>query len=134
MILRISNGKASCGILFKSRLATPWIERSSEASVLISLPPETIGKPPEYTDETLLAQDDKTYFTTITNTGDTGSMQMPIWFKQKTRSAWVMLRLAVKKFFLINGSQWAEAFSYNAFFSLFPLMILLVTIASTFTD
>lgn len=48
--------------------------------------------------------------------------------------AWKILRLASKKFFLINGSQLAESFSYNAFFSLFPLMILLVTIASTFTS
>lgn len=49
-------------------------------------------------------------------------------------TAWTILRLAVKKFFQIDGSQWAEAFAYNAFFSLFPLMILLVTFASTFTD
>ncbi len=54
--------------------------------------------------------------------------------KQKFRSVWVILRFAVKKFFLIDGTQLAEAFSYNAFFSLFPLMILLVTIASTFTS
>jgi len=54
--------------------------------------------------------------------------------KQKFRSAWVILRLAVKKFFLIDGTRLAEAFSYNAFFSLFPLTILLVTFASTFTS
>jgi Ca2+-transporting ATPase len=30
--------------------------------------------------------------------------------------------------------QWAGAFSFNAFFSLFPVMILLVTIASAFVD
>ena len=45
-----------------------------------------------------------------------------------------LLKRTTHKFFLINGSQWAEAFSYNAFFSLFPLMILIVTIASTFTS
>lgn len=45
-----------------------------------------------------------------------------------------LLKRTTNKFFLINGSQWAEAFSYNAFFSLFPLMILIVTIASTFTS
>jgi YihY family inner membrane protein len=53
---------------------------------------------------------------------------------QKFGSAWMIFRLAVKKFFLIDGSQLAEAFSYNAFFSLFPLTILLVTFASTFTS
>ena len=55
-------------------------------------------------------------------------------FKQKIRSVWEILRLAVKKFSQIDGSQLAEAFSYNAFFSLFPLMILLVTFASTFSS
>lgn len=34
----------------------------------------------------------------------------------------------------IDGAQWAGAFAFNAFFSLFPLMILLVTIASPFVD
>lgn len=49
-------------------------------------------------------------------------------------AAWKIFRLVIKKFFLIDGTQLAEAFAYNAFFSLFPLMILLVTIASTFTS
>ncbi len=34
----------------------------------------------------------------------------------------------------IDGAQWAGAFAFNAFFSLFPLMVLLVTIASFFVD
>jgi Ca2+-transporting ATPase len=34
----------------------------------------------------------------------------------------------------IDGGQWAAAFAFNAFFSLFPLMILLVTVASFFVD
>ncbi len=34
----------------------------------------------------------------------------------------------------MNGAQWAGAFAFNAFFSLFPLMVLLVTIASLFID
>ena len=42
--------------------------------------------------------------------------------------------LAVKTFLRIDGAQWAGAFAFNAFFSLFPLMILLVTIASSFVD
>jgi uncharacterized BrkB/YihY/UPF0761 family membrane protein len=47
---------------------------------------------------------------------------------------WAVLLLAVKKFLRIDGAQRASAFAFNAFFSLFPLMILLVTIASTFVD
>jgi Ca2+-transporting ATPase len=42
--------------------------------------------------------------------------------------------LAIKKFLQINGTQMAGAFAFNAFFSLFPLMILLVTIVSSFVD
>ena len=45
-----------------------------------------------------------------------------------------ILGLAVKKFLLIDGTQWAGAFAFNAFFSLFPLMILLVTFVSSFVD
>jgi YihY family inner membrane protein len=41
---------------------------------------------------------------------------------------------AAKKFSHIDGTQWASAFAYNAFFSLFPLIILFVTIASFFVD
>ncbi len=54
--------------------------------------------------------------------------------KQKIHNIWRILRLTVKKFSQIDGAQLAEAFSYNAFFSLFPLTILLVTFASTFTS
>lgn len=54
--------------------------------------------------------------------------------KQKTRRVWAILCLAVKKFLRIDGAQWAGAFAFNAFFSLFPLIILFVTIASAFID
>jgi Ca2+-transporting ATPase len=54
--------------------------------------------------------------------------------KQKTRRVWDILCLAVKKFLRIDGAQWAGAFAFNAFFSLFPLIILFVTIASVFID
>lgn len=47
---------------------------------------------------------------------------------------WAILRLAAKKFWHIDGVQWAAAFAFHAFFSLLPLMILLVTIASFFVD
>jgi len=53
---------------------------------------------------------------------------------QETRRAWVIFRLAARKFLLIEGTEWAGAFAFNAFFSLFPLMVLLVTIASAFID
>jgi YihY family inner membrane protein len=51
-----------------------------------------------------------------------------------TRRVWAVLRLAVKTFSRIDGAQWAGAFAFNAFFSLFPLMVLLVTVASSFVD
>ena len=51
-----------------------------------------------------------------------------------TRRAWAVLYVAVKKFLGIDGAQWTGAFAFNAFFSLFPLMVLLVTIASHFVD
>lgn len=53
---------------------------------------------------------------------------------QETRRVWEILCLAVKKFLRIDGVQWAGSFAFNAFLSLFPLMILLVTIASAFFD
>jgi YihY family inner membrane protein len=53
---------------------------------------------------------------------------------QGTRRAWAISCGAVKTFLRIDGAQWAGAFAFNAFFSLFPLMILLVTIASSFVD
>ena len=55
-------------------------------------------------------------------------------FGQKTRRVWVIFCLAAKKFLRIDGAQWAGAFAYHAFFSLFPLIILFVTIASVFID
>jgi len=61
-------------------------------------------------------------------------MNMPNLLDQKTRRVWAVLYLAVKKFLHIGGGRWAGAFAFNAFFSLFPFMILLVTIASSFVD
>jgi len=57
---------------------------------------------------------------------------MPSRLEEKIRRIWAILRLAVRKFLRIDGAQWAGAFAFNAFFSLFPLMVLLVTIASSF--
>jgi YihY family inner membrane protein len=53
---------------------------------------------------------------------------------QEARRVWVVLCLAVKKFLRIDGAHWAGAFAFNAFCSLFPLMVLLVTTASFFVD
>jgi len=53
---------------------------------------------------------------------------------RKTRRIWAILFLASKKFLHIDGAQWAGAFAFNAFFSLFPLMVLLITVASYFVD
>ncbi len=61
-------------------------------------------------------------------------MNMPNWLSQKTRGIWSIFRLAIKKFLRIDGMQWAGAFAFNAFFALFPLLVLLVTIASFFVD
>jgi Ca2+-transporting ATPase len=51
-----------------------------------------------------------------------------------TRRVWAVLRLAGRTFSRIDGTQWAGAFAFNAFFSLFPLVVLLVTVASYFVD
>ena len=55
-------------------------------------------------------------------------------FGRPARLFWAIPCLAIKKFLRIDGAQWAAAFAFNAFFSLFPLMILLVAIASLFVD
>ena len=55
-------------------------------------------------------------------------------FYQYPSRVWTILCLAVKKFSRIDGAQWAGAFSFYAFFSLFPLIVLFVTIASIFID
>jgi YihY family inner membrane protein len=55
-------------------------------------------------------------------------------FEQITRRVWALLRHAIKKFVNIDGTEWAGAFAFNAFFALFPLAVLFVTIASFFVD
>ena len=53
---------------------------------------------------------------------------------QQIRRIWAMLCLAGGKFLEVEGLLWAGSFAFNAFFSLFPLIILVVTIASFFVD
>lgn len=55
-------------------------------------------------------------------------------FRHGIRRIGAIVGLAANRFQEIDGAQWAGAFAFNAFFSLFPLMILLVTIVSTFVD
>jgi YihY family inner membrane protein len=52
----------------------------------------------------------------------------------KIVQACVMHKKAFDKFWQIDGGQWAGAFAFNTFFSLFPLIVLFVTIASSFID
>lgn len=46
----------------------------------------------------------------------------------------VIAGLALNRFTANNGTQWAAAFAYYAFFSLSPLIIILVTASSLFID
>ena len=50
------------------------------------------------------------------------------------RRVWATLRRAGNRFFEIDAAQWAGAFAFNAFFALFPIVVLFVTIASFFVD
>lgn len=54
--------------------------------------------------------------------------------RRAARRVWAVVGLATGKFLGLDGPQWAAAFAFNAFFSLFPLIFLLVTIASFFVD
>lgn len=54
--------------------------------------------------------------------------------EQKSGRALAVTKLAGKTFLQIDGKQWASSFAFDAFFSLFPLMILFVTVASFFVD
>jgi Ca2+-transporting ATPase len=59
---------------------------------------------------------------------------MPLRLEQRARRAWAVLSGAVRRFLRIDGSHWAGSFAFSAFFSLFPLIILFVTLASFFVD
>jgi len=53
---------------------------------------------------------------------------------KRVHGTWAVLRLAVQKFMHIDGGQRSAAFAYSAFFALFPLIVLFVTVASMFMD
>ena len=54
--------------------------------------------------------------------------------EQLLRKAWEVSSVAAKRFLQIDGTHWAAAFAFNAVFSLFPLIILFVTLAAFFVD
>jgi YihY family inner membrane protein len=58
----------------------------------------------------------------------------PAWFKNHSRKVCQIIELAVKKYIQINGNQSAAAFAHFAFFSLFPLTLLFVSVAALFID
>ncbi len=60
--------------------------------------------------------------------------QMTAKLKAPAATAWKVCRLALRKFFDINGTERAGAFAFSAFCSLFPLILLLVSITSLFVD
>lgn len=53
---------------------------------------------------------------------------------QRPRGAGEVIRIAAKRFVQIDGMDWAGSFAFSAFCSLFPTIILFVTIASFFVD
>ena len=59
---------------------------------------------------------------------------MPARLERWLQRAWSVTQLATRTFARIDGSQWASSFAFNAFFSLFPLIILFVTLASFFVE
>ncbi|MBA4147955.1 MAG: YihY/virulence factor BrkB family protein [Verrucomicrobia bacterium] len=54
--------------------------------------------------------------------------------KQAFRSVWGTTVRAFRKFSAISGDQGAAAFGFYAFFSIFPLLLLFITIGSLFID
>jgi YihY family inner membrane protein len=66
--------------------------------------------------------------------GHTEPLSRPGKLDQSTSSIWAIFWLAIKKYFQIDGTHWAGSFAFNAVFSLFPLIILFVTIASALVD
>lgn len=65
---------------------------------------------------------------------DTGSKNRMPRSRGKMRRVWAVPYLALQKFSRIDGAQSAAAFAHYAFFSLFPFIVLIVTVASIFID
>lgn len=69
-----------------------------------------------------------------TQPGPAASARRPGRLGEEARCVWAIFRRATNTFLRIDGAQWAGAFAFNAFFSLAPLVVLLVTIASALVD
>jgi Ca2+-transporting ATPase len=68
-------------------------------------------------------------------TGGWMELHLPRWVPSPTLTrVWGVLGFAWKRFLRIDAPQWAAAFGFNAFFSLFPMVILFVALASFFVD
>ena len=59
---------------------------------------------------------------------------MQRWLSRRVRAAASVVYRSGKRFGRQDGTLWAASFAFNAFFALFPLMILFVTLASFFVD
>lgn len=59
---------------------------------------------------------------------------MPLRLEHSARRVWAVTYNAAKRFLRIDGTHWADSLAFNALFSLFPLIILFVTLASFFVD
>lgn len=55
-------------------------------------------------------------------------------FNRLAHQSALILYEAWARFSLIDGTTWAGAFTFNAFFSMFPAIVLMVTLASSFVD
>jgi Ca2+-transporting ATPase len=70
----------------------------------------------------------------ILNIGKKAPFRSKSKYSYGIKRVWKILFLTSKKFLHIDGLQWAGAYSFNLFFSLFPLIVLFVTVASIFID
>jgi YihY family inner membrane protein len=61
-------------------------------------------------------------------------MSMSTGLDRLSRRIWDTLIDALNRFMRIDGAEWAGAFAHYAFFSLFPLIVLFVSIASLFIE
>ncbi len=59
---------------------------------------------------------------------------MQLRIEHRAREAWAVTTMAAKRFRRIEGTNWADSLAFNAFFSLFPMIILFVTVASFFVE
>ena len=71
---------------------------------------------------------------TASHRGANNMTRLPQWFDRVSRRIGAIFAAATNRFMDIAGTQWAGAFAHFAFFALFPLIVLSVSIASAFVD